>query len=188
MSETTTETLVEEPLIEDIPQLERTLREMGQLDDEIGRIEAEAKAAQAEIEKKYNFAAMQDEIGVVLAAAAKKIDRRKEKYAGMETLATIFAQDHKDELLARADGKKTVKLRHGDIAYRDGVPSVILTDKEDAVIERLKRFGFSGYVQVKESVAKAKVKADPHICEAVDGLEIDPGRETIKITPRSQAA
>lgn len=116
--------------------MDKTLREIGQIDYEIEAMEA-----------KYNR-----KITDLKAALADKAAPLKERKTLLERLIKEFSEAHKDGL----DGKKSRELNFGQIGFRQSTKIILRNVK--AIIMALKAKGMEDCIKVSESVSKEALK------------------------------
>lgn len=151
--------------------LDSAMKQMSELRAEIDKYEAQVAV----------------ELGKLTRRFQPLLDGRKKKYADLEEAAVIYATDHKEEILDGQKGK-TAKLKYGEIKYSQSKDKVELTGEEDVVCDRLKRAGFEDCTRIKVSIDKQAIAKNPKIADAIEGLEIIPGEETVKVVPIAAAA
>jgi len=85
--------------------------------------------------------------------------------------------------IAKASGRKSVKLLAGTLGFRSSVPSLLVTD-EVAAVKWLKKHKLKAMVRVKEEVKKAEVKKlIEEKGEIPDGVELKPGETRFYAEP-----
>jgi phage host-nuclease inhibitor protein Gam len=145
-------------------QAEEALLNIGVLQREITKIEAEMNDQLTAVKAKYE-------------KQAQPLNADIEKYfQGLH----IWAEANRHLLLK---GKsKTAKLATGELLWRTTPPSVSLPRKPkalEAVIEELKRADLGHLVRVKEEVNKEAVLDDPEAVKGIAGIKIKQREEFV---------
>lgn len=82
---------------------------------------------------------------------------------------------------------KTVKFVNGEVSWKTGKASVVLTEKEEAIVAALKRLKLKSFIRVSESVDKQMVLKAPERVAKVPGLTVRPAGESFGIVARVPA-
>lgn len=130
-------------------QAEALLADIGRLQRDVSRIEADMNDKLSKIKYKFEVDAqpLNDQVDV--------------KFQALHA----WAEANRDKLLkGRA---KTVRLASGEISWRTTPPRVTVRGL-DRVIETLKRIGRTDLLRTKEEINKEAILADP---QSVDGIK-----------------
>lgn len=134
-------------------EAEHLLARIGELQREIGRIEADMNDRLAAVKAEHEEAAgpLNLEIETVFSALH------------------AWAEANRDML---CPGRlKTAKLASGEISWRTTPPSVRIA-QPDVVMERLKGMGLHDFIRVREEVDKTRILAEPQRVDAVKGISL----------------
>jgi len=148
-------------------EAEKLLDEIGNLQDQIGSIEA----------------AMNAELRTTKDAFEKEAQPLNEEISAKFHALHIYAEANRSVLLK---GKsKTVKLSTGEISWRTTPPSVRIAKKE-VVIETLKRLEMYDLIRSKDDINKDAILADPERVEGIKGISINQREEFVAKPYKSQ--
>ncbi len=141
---------------------ERLLGDIGRLQRQVVKIEADMNDALATLKEKFERLAqpLNDEIEV--------------KFRALH----IWAEAHRHELLK---GKsKTASLATGELQWRRTPPAVKVPAKlAEAVIAALKNAGLNDLVRTREEINKDLILADPARVAGIRGIKIDNREEFV---------
>lgn len=141
-------------------EAEQLLQDIGDLQREVGRLEADMNDQLSRVKQGY-----EDQ--------AKPLNQQIEaKFAALHA----WAEAHRGELLAK--GGKTAKLATGEVSWRTTPPSVSLR-QPGVVIETLKRLGLGRFVRAKEEVNKEAILSEPDAVKGVAGITIGQKEEFV---------
>lgn len=86
--------------------------------------------------------------------------------------------------LTRSGKSKTVKFVNGEVSWKTGKASVVLTEKEEAIVAALKRLKLKSFIRTSETVDKQMVLKAPERVAKVPGIAIRPAGESFGIVAR----
>lgn len=141
----------------------RDIKAIGDVQRELGRIEAD----------------MNDEIANITKRAAPKIDALRERLTELQAGVHTWCEAHRVELCGKG---KTANLVTGEVSWRQRPPSVSIT-KADDVIQRLRGLGLFRFVREKEEINKEAILAEPAEVAGIRGIKVVTGVEDFVITP-----
>ncbi|PYE87527.1 host-nuclease inhibitor Gam family protein [Phyllobacterium leguminum] len=144
----------------------QALRDIGEANRQIARIEAD----------------MNDQMARLKAEAEKQATPLKEKVAAQTEGLKVWAEANRDALTA-GGRTKTADLGTGKVSWRLRPPSVRITGA-DRVIEAIKKLGFSAdFLRTKEEVNKEALLADPDRARMIAGVGIGTAGEDFIVEP-----
>ena len=127
--------------------------------------------SQREIEK--TRATLNDEIDKLKAKARADVGPQEERIAQFVEGLYAFAESHREEL-TKSGEKKTVELPGGIMAWRTTPPSIVLSDKEEIIINRLKEAHLDRFVRTpREEINKKAMLQEPEEAEKIEGVTVD---------------
>jgi phage host-nuclease inhibitor protein Gam len=148
----------------DKDQASEFISEIGRLQRERDRIEADMNDEIAKIKERYE------------AEALPHAERIKQLSSGVQ----IWCEANRSELTN--DGKvKYAVLAAGKINWRMRPPKVMLRGL-DAIIQTLKGMGLDRFIRATEEVNKEALLAEQEVAKAVPGISITQGEDFV-ITP-----
>ena len=154
-----------------VPQ---SLGEFNEAIAEIGRIQRERDRIQAEMND--NLAAVRAEYEAIAKPLATRI-------ADLTKGVAMWCEANRAEL-TREGKTKTARLATGEVSWRTRPPSVVPRGGLANVIESLKKLGLTRFLRVKEELDKEAILADPTAATLVRGLSISQ-REDFVVKPFS---
>lgn len=147
-----------------------TIREIGLLQRELARIEAD----------------MNDELAAVKEAYETDAEPRRQRVAALIAGAQIYGEANRDALTQ--NGKvKTAAFTTGEIQWRTRPPSVRITGAE-AVLDALRRLGLMRFIREKEEVNKEAILNEPEAVAHVAGISISQGEDFIVVPFEAELA
>lgn len=150
-------------VVDTMDKADWALRTMGRAQAEIDRIETTAAALKARIDERLELVTK----------------GQRNTIAAMEAFLRPWA----DVEVAKANGKRSVKLLSGTVGYRQSPASLDVQD-EIAAVAWLKANGHTDMVRVKEEVQKAPVKKLIETAgELPDGVMLRPGAQHFYAEP-----
>lgn len=155
---------IQDPVPQSKEEVIAAIAEIGRLQRERARIEAEMNDRLAEIRQVYE------------EEAAPYAERIKALSLGVQT----WCEAHREELTQ--GGKiKTVRFASGEVRWRTRPPSVLIRSTE-AVIDTLKKLGLTRFIRLKEEVNKEAILAEPDAIAHIKGITISQ-KEDLVILP-----
>ena len=145
-------------------QVADAIREIGERNRELLRIEAD----------------MNDEIAKIKEAYERDAEPHRDRLKALNAGAQIWCEANRDAL-TNAGKVKTALFATGEVAWRTRPPSVVVRGAE-AVIDRLRRLGLARFVRTKDEVNKEAILAEPASVSHVEGIQISQGEDFV-ITP-----
>lgn len=141
-------------------EAEALLDLIGELQREIGRIEAEMNDMLARTKEEY-------------AESARPLNEEiEQRFNALHA----WAEAHREALCpGRA---KTANLATGQIAWRTTPPACRIVQPE-VVIERLKSMGLQEFIRTREEIDKTRILADPERVEGVKGITVTQREEFV---------
>lgn len=141
----------------------RDIKAIGDLQRELGRIEADINDRLAEMTK----------------AAAPRIQQLREALTELQAGVQTWCEANRVEICGKG---KSANLVTGEVSWRQRPPSVSIT-KADEVIGRLRGLGLLRFVRTKEEVNKEAILAEPAEVAGIKGIKVVTGVEDFVITP-----
>jgi phage host-nuclease inhibitor protein Gam len=141
----------------------RDIKAIGDLQRELGRIEAD----------------INDQIAEITKRAAPRIETLRERLAELQSGVQTWCEAHRVELCGKG---KTANLVTGEVSWRQRPPSVSIS-KADEVITRLRGLGLLRFIRSKEEVNKEAILAEPAEVAGIKGIKVVTGVEDFVITP-----
>ena len=154
------------PVPQDRDEAAAMLREVGDRDREITRLETAMNDELAAIKQRYE----------ALAAPIK--EARVERVEGLR----IWAEANRQQL---TQGKtKTVDLGTGKVSWRMRPPSVrIARGVAESIVQTLRTLGLERFVRTKEEVNREAMQAEPEVARQVQGITIGSAGEDFVVEP-----
>lgn len=153
------------PVPQSMEALNGSVAEIGVLQRELARIEADMNDELAAVKETY------------AGAATPRLKRLEELTAG----AKIFAEAHR-ETLTQNGRTKTVRLMAGEIVWRTNPPRVAVVGDEEDIIAACRELGLKEFIREKPTLDKDAIKANPEEARRVPGLRITQS-ETFEVKP-----
>ena len=127
---------------------------------------------------------MNDAIAHITQNFQPRLDALNDQLKTLQEGVQGYCEAHRLDL---TDGGKvkTANLITGEVQWRQRPPSVSVRGS-DAVIETLKRLGFSRFIRTKEEINKEAILNEPDEVRGVAGLTVVTGVEDFVITPFEQ--
>lgn len=145
-------------------QVADAIREMGVLQRELARIEAD----------------MNDELSKVREEFEIDAEPRRKRVEALSQGVQVWSEANRDTLTQ--NGKtKTAAFTTGEVQWRTRPPSVQLKGVE-AVLAALRRLGLKRFIREKEEVNKEAILNEPKAVAAVPGITIQQGEDFV-VTP-----
>lgn len=145
----------------------RDIKAIGDLQRELGRIEADINDQIADITKK----------------AAPRIEQLRERLTELQAGVQTWCEANRVEICGKG---KSANLITGEVSWRMRPPSVSVPragDKLDEAINRLRGLGLLRFIRVKEEINKEAILAEPAEVAGVKGIKVVSGVEDFVITP-----
>jgi phage host-nuclease inhibitor protein Gam len=149
---------------QDKDQASEFISEIGRLQRERDRIEADMNDEIAKIKERYE------------AEALPHAERIKQLSSGVQ----LWCEANRDELTQEGKVKYAV-LASGKINWRNR-PSKVTVRGAEAVIQTLKAMGLGRFVRTIEEVNKEAMLLEPEVAKKVPGITISKGEDFV-ITP-----
>lgn len=141
----------------------RDIKTIGDLQRELGRIEADINDQIAELTKK----------------AAPRIEQLRERLTELQAGVQTWCEANRVEICGKG---KSANLVTGEVSWRQRPPSVSIS-KADEVIDRLRGLGLLRFIRSKEEVNKEAILAEPAEVAGIKGIKVVTGVEDFVITP-----
>lgn len=141
----------------------RDIKTIGDLQRELGRIEADINDQIAELTKK----------------AAPRIEQLRERLVELQAGVQTWCEANRVEICGKG---KSANLVTGEVSWRQRPPSVSIS-KADEVIGRLRGLGLFRFIREKEEVNKEAILAEPAEVAGIKGIKVVTGVEDFVITP-----
>ena len=141
----------------------RDIKTIGDLQRELGRIEADINDQIAELTKK----------------AAPRIEQLRERLTELQAGVQTWCEANRVEICGKG---KSANLVTGEVSWRQRPPSVSIS-KADEVIGRLRGLGLLRFIRSKEEVNKEAILAEPAEVAGIKGIKVVTGVEDFVITP-----
>lgn len=141
----------------------RDIKTIGDLQRELGRIEADINDQIADLTKK----------------AAPRIEQLRERLVELQAGVQTWCEANRVEICGKG---KSANLVTGEVSWRQRPPSVSIS-KADEVIGRLRGLGLFRFIREKEEVNKEAILAEPAEVAGIKGIKVVTGVEDFVITP-----
>lgn len=141
----------------------RDIKAIGDLQRELGRIEADINDQIADLTKK----------------AAPRIEQLRERLVELQAGVQTWCEANRVEICGKG---KSANLVTGEVSWRQRPPSVSIS-KADEVIGRLRGLGLLRFIRSKEEVNKEAILAEPAEVAGIKGIKVVTGVEDFVITP-----
>lgn len=141
----------------------RDIKAIGDLQRELGRIEADINDQIADLTKK----------------AAPRIEQLRERLTELQAGVQTWCEANRVEICGKG---KSANLVTGEVSWRQRPPSVSIS-KADEVIGRLRGLGLLRFIRSKEEVNKEAILAEPAEVAGIKGIKVVTGVEDFVITP-----
>ena len=141
----------------------RDIKAIGDLQRELGRIEAD----------------INDQIANLTKQAAPKIESLRERLTELQAGVHTWCEAHRVELCGKG---KTANLVTGEVSWRQRPPSVSIRGA-DTVLETLLRMGLGRFVRVKNEPNKEAMLNEPDAVRGIAGISIVSGVEDFIVVP-----
>lgn len=186
-------TATKQRVIANLADLETHMRDLSKVNADLKQIELDQGAEIRRIQDEYNYEAMKADIQKASERAAKKAARVQERFDAIVEVIRDYAEKNRElilEALAPRKGSKTAVLESGEIKYKDGLASVVFDDglKEGEIVARIEALGHTTLIRVKKTLDKAALRGKPEIVDAIDGLHLLKGEQTITVIPGDPAS
>lgn len=145
----------------------RDIKAIGDLQRELGRIEADINDQIADLTKK----------------AAPRIEQLRERLVELQAGVQTWCEANRVEICGKG---KSANLVTGEVSWRQRPPSVSLPrakDKVEALIQLLRAKGLTGFVRSKDEINKDAILADKDKVKDIKGIRVVTGVEDFVITP-----
>lgn len=145
----------------------RDIKTIGDLQRELGRIEADINDQIADLTKK----------------AAPRIEQLRERLVELQAGVQTWCEANRVEICGKG---KSANLVTGEVSWRQRPPSVSLPrakDKVEALIQLLRAKGLTGFVRSKDEINKDAILADKDKVKDIKGIKVVTGVEDFVITP-----
>lgn len=145
----------------------RDIKTIGDLQRELGRIEADINDQIADITKK----------------AAPRIEQLRERLTELQAGVQTWCEANRDSLCGKG---KTANLVTGEVAWRVRPPSVSLPrakEKVEALILLLRAKKLTDFIRTKDEINKDAILADKEKVKDIKGIKVVTGVEDFVITP-----
>ncbi len=140
-------------------QVAEAIRELGVLQRELARIDAD----------------MNDELARVKEGFEDDAEPRRLRIEMLTTGVQTWAEAHR-EALTQGGKVKTFAFTTGEVLWRLRPPSVRITGQE-AVLDLLRRLGLTRFVREKQEVNKEAILNEPEAVTHVPGIAISQGED-----------
>jgi phage host-nuclease inhibitor protein Gam len=141
----------------------RDIKAIGDLQRELGRIEAD----------------INDQIANLTKKAAPRIEQLRERLVELQAGVQTWCEANRVEICGKG---KSANLVTGEVSWRQRPPSVSIS-KADEVIGRLRGLGLFRFIREKEEVNKEAILAEPAEVAGIKGIKVVTGVEDFVITP-----
>ena len=141
----------------------RDIKAIGDLQRELGRIEADINDQIADLTKK----------------AAPRIEQLRERLTELQAGVQTWCEANRVEICGKG---KSANLVTGEVSWRQRPPSVSISKAEE-VIGRLRGLGLLRFIRSKEEVNKEAILAEPAEVAGIKGIKVVTGVEDFVITP-----
>lgn len=145
-------------------QVADAIRELGLLQRDLARIEAD----------------MNDELAQVKAVYEEDAEPRRQRAEVLVAGVQIWSEANR-EALTQGDKVKTAAFTTGKVAWRMRPKSVRITG-QDSVLEQLRSLGLKRFIREKEEVNKEAILNEPEAVAHVAGIAISQGEDFV-VTP-----
>lgn len=145
----------------------RDIKTIGDLQRDLGRIEADINDQIADLTKK----------------AAPRIEQLRERLVELQAGVQTWCEANRVEICGKG---KSANLVTGEVSWRQRPPSVSLPrakDKVEALIQLLRAKGLTGFVRSKDEINKDAILADKDKVKDIKGIKVVTGVEDFVITP-----
>ncbi|MDR6952651.1 phage host-nuclease inhibitor protein Gam [Ancylobacter sp. 3268] len=154
------------PVPQSVDEAATAVRDIGETNREIGRINADAN----------------DRIAVIAEEAAQKVLPLQERVTALTEGLKVFAEANR-AALTNGGKTKSANLVTGAISWRNLPPKVSLRKVED-VIASIKKLGFGKkFLRVKEEVDKEAMLKEPEKARTVAGVTVGSAGEEFIVEP-----
>lgn len=147
------------PVPQSREQAAAAIREIGELQRLVTRIETDMNDALAKVKEQFE------------TAAVPHADRINQLTQGVQ----MWAEANRDTL-TQGGKVKTAALPTGEIQWRTRPPSVRITG-QDAVLDALRRLGLQRFIRSKEEVNKEAILNEQDAVKHVPGVSISQGED-----------
>lgn len=141
----------------------RDIKAIGDLQRELGRVEADVN----------------DQIAAITNKVAPKVESMRERLAELQAGVQTWCEAHRVEICGKG---KSANLVTGEVSWRQRPPSVSISKAEE-VIQRLRGLGLLRFIREKEEVNKEAILAEPAEVAGIKGIKVVTGVEDFVITP-----
>lgn len=141
----------------------RDIKAIGDLQRELGRIEAD----------------INDQIADLTKQAAPRIEQLRERLTELQAGVQTWCEANRVEICGKG---KSANLVTGEVSWRQRPPSVSISKAEE-VIGRLRGLGLLRFIRSKEEVNKEAILAEPAEVAGIKGIKVVTGVEDFVITP-----
>lgn len=141
----------------------RDIKTIGDLQRDLGRIEAD----------------INDQIADLTNKAAPRIEQLRERLVELQAGVQTWCEANRVEICGKG---KSANLVTGEVSWRQRPPSVSIS-KADEVIGRLRGLGLLRFIREKEEVNKEAILAEPAEVAGIKGIKVVTGVEDFVITP-----
>lgn len=142
------------------------VREIGEVNREIARIEADMNDELARIKEEF------------VARANPLRDQVEATTEGLK----MWAEANR-AVLTGGDKTKTVSLGTGEIKWRNRPPAVKPRGKLDELLDRLRTLGLGRFIRVSEAIDKEAMLREPEVARTVPGISIASAGEDFVVEP-----
>ena len=145
----------------------RDIKTIGDLQRDLGRIEAD----------------INDQIADLTKNAAPRIEQLRERLVELQAGVQTWCEANRVEICGKG---KSANLVTGEVSWRQRPPSVSLPrakDKVEALIQLLRAKGLTGFVRSKDEINKDAILADKDKVKDIKGIRVVTGVEDFVITP-----
>lgn len=137
------------------------IREMGEHQRQLSRIEADMNDALAKVREVYE----------------QQAQPLREQITALQTGVQTWCEANRTEL-TQGGKVKTAAFASGEIQWRLRPPSVAVRGA-DAVLDTLARLGLNRFIRTKEEVNKEAILAEPEAVRGVAGISINQGEDFV---------
>jgi phage host-nuclease inhibitor protein Gam len=142
------------------------IAEIGRIEREVQRIDADLKDRLAEVKAEFE-------------ALAQPLKERRE---ALKEGLLVFCEGRRDEL-TQGGRTKTVVFAAGKVSWKLRPPSVGPIRDAEGVLAALRAAGLTRFIRVKEEVNKEAILDDPGSVAGIPGLKVGSGGEDFTVEP-----
>lgn len=128
--------------------------------------------------------ALEESIAKAREAAEAEALPVKAEAEGLTRGIQLWAEANRQSL-TQDNRVKTIRMNHGEIAWRTRPPSVKLRD-QNAILEFLANIGLARFIREKREINREAMLAEPSVASTVPGVTISSEGEDFVVTPASE--